>query len=511
MRRNHLFFDPSATVADIAAVGTLLGKRFLPLQEAAEGVWELFDTPDWALWQAGMDLQRSTVVADSQCQLRDCRVGLLLGTLPTNLPDFVWQLPPSPLRQRLTPVWGVRAMLAQVQFGEGGRQWALRNDAGKLLATAHYRYFYLLDGKMLGGWLQIEPCRGYHRSVEPVLQRLGKHKRWQSQQGVLSAQLLAAAGVTPAPPQMVSFRLQRRMSAAGAVQAMMAHQITIMRQQQVGMVDAIDSEFLHRYRIAVRRIRSLLKLAQPLMPPELYDPATAFFRMLGGLTTPARDSDVCLLNFVTGRGWIPAAALPHLTLLRARLESERNQAYQALRQVLLTSDYLRGLQRLERWDVSDDCTALGTQHAVLFITNAVQKQYRRLVRKGKRIHTQSPDNDLHALRKEGKRLRYTLDCFAGLFPASEVQGALRQLKQLQERLGDFQDLCVQEERLRAQQASLDISEQEVGALLLQVADGMTEQRQQLREEFSSSFHRFLKPKKGHTLAKLCAGKRGGKE
>ncbi|MDX8409056.1 MAG: CHAD domain-containing protein, partial [Mariprofundales bacterium] len=341
MRRNHLFFDPFATEVNIAAVGALLGKEFLSLKEPSEGEWTLFDTPDWALWRAGMALQCSVVAADSQCRLWDRRSGVLLGILPERLPAFVWQLPPSPLRQRLTAVWGVRAMQAHLQLGEGGQQWVLRNDVGKLLATAHYRYFSLLDGKSLGGWLQLAPCRGYDQSVESVFKRLVADKRWQSQEGGLSERLLLAAAVIP-DPQIALPRLQRRMSAAGAVQTMMAHQIAIMRQQQVGMVDTIDSEFLHRYRIEVRRIRSLLKLAEPLMPPELHQQATDFFGMLGRLTTPARDSDVGLLNFTTGKGWIPAAVLPHLTLLRARLESEQRQAYHALRQALFSSDYQRG-------------------------------------------------------------------------------------------------------------------------------------------------------------------------
>ncbi|MDX8410223.1 MAG: hypothetical protein R8J84_09340, partial [Mariprofundales bacterium] len=71
--------------------------------------------------------------------------------------------------------------------------------------------------------------------------------------------------------------------------------------------------------------------------------------------------------------------------------------------------------------------------------------------------------------------------------------------------------CVQEERLRALQKTLDISEQEAGTVLLQVADGMTKQRQQLRTGFATSFHQFLKPQKKYTLASLCAGKRGEKQ
>jgi CHAD domain-containing protein len=54
---------------------------------------------------------------------------------------------------------------------------------------------------------------------------------------------------------------------------------------------------------------------------------------------------------------------------------------------------------------------------------------------------------LHALRIECKKLRYLMEFFASLFPAKEINELIRQLKKLQNNLGDFNDLCVQQEYL----------------------------------------------------------------
>src|SRR5206468_9291938 len=65
------------------------------------------------------------------------------------------------------------------------------------------------------------------------------------------------------------------------------------------------------------------------------------------------------------------------------------------------------------------------------------------------IDDESPAVNLHALRKQGKELRYLLEIFAGLYPAEAVRPTVRRLKALQETLGRFQDRDVQATTLRS--------------------------------------------------------------
>ncbi len=79
----------------------------------------------------------------------------------------------------------------------------------------------------------------------------------------------------------------------------------------------------------------------------------------------------------------------------------------------------------------------------------IRKVYRRMVRDGDRIDDDSPDVDLHELRKRGKELRYLLELFGSLFPDDVVKPTVRALKDLQDVLGRFQDRSVQTTALRA--------------------------------------------------------------
>lgn len=51
---------------------------------------------------------------------------------------------------------------------------------------------------------------------------------------------------------------------------------------------------------------------------------------------------------------------------------------------------------------------------------------------------------MHSLRIECKKLRYLMEFFASLFPPKEMGLLIRQLKHLQNRLGDLNDLNVQQ-------------------------------------------------------------------
>ena len=61
-----------------------------------------------------------------------------------------------------------------------------------------------------------------------------------------------------------------------------------------GTVSDVDTEFLHDFRVAVRRSRSAVKLFGDVLPAALVAWVTPQLRLLGDLTTPSRDLDVLL-------------------------------------------------------------------------------------------------------------------------------------------------------------------------------------------------------------------------
>ena len=104
-----------------------------------------------------------------------------------------------------------------------------------------------------------------------------------------------------------------------------------------GIVADVDSEFLHDFRVAVRRTRSVLKLLGDVLPAGLADRLGPEFRWLGDVTTPTRDLDVYLLELDS-----LAATVTHpddLTAFGAYVREKRTAAQRALARALRSQRY----------------------------------------------------------------------------------------------------------------------------------------------------------------------------
>lgn len=179
-----------------------------------------------------------------------------------------------------------------------------------------------------------------------------------------------------------------------------------------------DSEALHDLRIAVRRIRSLLRPMRAMSEVAALNNAAA---EVGRLTTPVRDLEV-MIQEVKERGF------PVLAQLRtARLASDYSK--------ILKSPALKNLFiQLDEWPSTFRLAEVngGLKHVQPQIEKALKKQIDRL-------HAAVDDagSDRHELRILVKRTRYLTEAFPKLSPLSRK--AANSLKALQSALGSWHD------------------------------------------------------------------------
>ena len=194
---------------------------------------------------------------------------------------------------------------------------------------------------------------------------------------------------------------------------------------------------VHQARVALRRMRSVLKLCRSALDGRLPgdDPLAicdANLKLLADALGPARDLDV----FVAGLGRVLSETLPdepRLVPLHRRAAAARLSAYGAL-PPLLAGPSLRAvlwqaaalIEMLEAMPLRRDLHD--------FATRVLGKRHRRLRRAGADIET-LPPAQLHALRLDGKRLRYAAEWLAPLWEAPAPRRYLRRLARLQEALG----------------------------------------------------------------------------
>jgi CHAD domain-containing protein len=201
-------------------------------------------------------------------------------------------------------------------------------------------------------------------------------------------------------------------------------------------------EPVHQMRVALRRLRSAIKVLAPPERPKLLDEVEAALRELAQALGAARDWDV----FVGGLGRDSLAAFPGepaVARLMKAAERCRLQAYAALAARLDAPEFrLLGLSLAELASVPTPLPeALGP-----FAATALSHRLRKAVKAGRRFGERTPE-ERHALRLRCKRLRYAAEMFAPLFPGQGAKPFLHRLTQVQDRLGALNDAAVTEHLL----------------------------------------------------------------
>jgi CHAD domain-containing protein len=139
----------------------------------------------------------------------------------------------------------------------------------------------------------------------------------------------------------------------------------------------------------------------------------------------------------------------------------------------------------------------------------IWRMYKKVRKAGRAVTDDVPPEAMHELRKDCKKLRYLIEFFRGLYPSDDVKQLVKALKVLLDNLGDFQDLEVQADKLRAYARSFDPNDpatlptvMAIGAL---VAD-LLKRQQAAHGRFKDRFAAFDAPGNRRRYAELFKAK-----
>ncbi|MFV1973156.1 MAG: CHAD domain-containing protein [Thiohalobacterales bacterium] len=269
-----------------------------------------------------------------------------------------------------------------------------------------------------------------------------------------------------------------------------------MRLNEAGLRSGSDPEYLHDYRVAIRKTRSALAQFKGTCGKRAARNFKSEFAWLGQVTGPARDLDVYVQTFSDYRKHLPAPSQQAIGPFQEYLVQCRAREYtQMLAQ--LDSDRYRGL--LADWSAYLDTNNSKSQSSLAEIpvqavaSRYIRKAYKRVLRHGRSITPDSTGASLHKLRKDCKQLRYLMEFFRSLYPAADIRQLIAFLTLLQDNLGDLQDRTVQLGALDYYTLLMS-SELTVTAETLHAIDGIAailrDQRDRFRAGFADRFREF---------------------
>jgi CHAD domain-containing protein len=408
-------------------------------------------------------------------------------------------LPMGPLRDHLVPVVGVRALLPVARAVSTVRDMRVLNADEKTIAKLtvdRMAVTYPAAGDVAPR-LTVTALRGYQTQALRMIDLLAATPGIADggSQSALEA-ALAAAGRRPGGySSKIGVKLAPQMPAAVAMAAVLTALFDTLEANVNGTVRDLDTEFLHDLRIAVRRTRSALKLAGDVLPGDMASRFGAEFKWLGDLTTPTRDLDVYLLGYSGMADGLIAATADELRPFHDHLQRSRAAAQRLLVRGLRSARFAR---LVAEWREALAATAAVRSRPTIARLAAarITRAHRRVIRDGSAISAASPPESLHDLRKRCKELRYLLEFFASLYDPAEHWQAVRELKALQDCLGEFQDTQVQQEEIRAFAAQMMDERAAPAATLLgmgEIAAGLAARQRQARIEFAGRFRDFASP------------------
>lgn len=191
-----------------------------------------------------------------------------------------------------------------------------------------------------------------------------------------------------------------------------------------GMLVGLDPEFLHDYRVAVRRTRSVLTQVKGVFADGITRRYREYFGGLGALTSPARDADVFLLALADYRTLLEPSLGPALDDFADFLGERRAREYGRLRDELPGARYARMMAAWGDFLASPvprrPAAANGARPVKDLADERIWKMFRRVMKEGRSITPAAPPEALHELRKSCKKLRYLMESFASLYPEGET-------------------------------------------------------------------------------------------
>jgi CHAD domain-containing protein len=211
-----------------------------------------------------------------------------------------------------------------------------------------------------------------------------------------------------------------------------------------------DAEVLHKLRVSLRRLRSLLWAYQPLLDESFDDQQRTLFKFFADAAGKTRDWDIliALLGDIDGIDGTDAGTdaqnAPREALVAARaktLDTSRETLEHANVKTALR-DALKEANR--ELNTAHERTPL-PKFARKRLASAQKTMAKRMKRAARA--KRSDYASYHEVRKAGKKLRYLTEFFEPVLASKQLK-AIKALKKIQKRFGELNDVVASEQLLR---------------------------------------------------------------
>lgn len=488
----------------IEKLGHLVNSRLISREKVQVTYYDSFD---WRLYHNGISGEFIQAKPESAFSLKSLEDGAIIAsTALAIVPAFSKDFKLGNIRNKLETILEMRALLPVCTVKFHRYQLNILNDDEKTVLRMTIEEYEHFTNRVF-----LKSVKGYEKAVAHSIEILS------TELGLTKCEepiLLAALKRQHRQPQAYSSKLNIKLDpdsrADIATKSIFRYLLNIIKANEQGVIADIDSEFLHDFRVAVRRTRTGLSQLKVVLPENIHAHFAEFFAWLGQITGPTRDFDVYLLNFEHYKSSLPILIREDINPLFDFLLANKTKAHKELATKLRSPKYRSTMAEWEAYlnDSSPmEPAPLNASLTIKELANLkIWKNFKRVLHKGGAINNLTSAEALHDLRKACKKLRYLIEFFQSLYPEHTITVLIKKLKDLQEVLGDYQDFDVQEANLKQFSNDMLSKNTPVNTYLAMgvLIQNLDTRKAHARKQFESRFEAYIQTEKSLHLKTLFA-------
>jgi CHAD domain-containing protein len=282
--------------------------------------------------------------------------------------------------------------------------------------------------------LEVELVEGDHRSLQRIERALRAAGALDADERPKLFRALGLVREERRPPKRSAAPLQH-------LTAMLEAQYRAILVHDPGTRLGSDPEQLHQHRVAIRRMRALLRAAKPLLDPSWVKALRAELAWAGGSLGEVRDLDVLLEHLRADAAALSDDDRAAFETLTPAIAERHEAARTAMLADLGSPRYMRLLDRLE-----GELAAPPARATKVTLRRIAADQYDRLRREVVALGSDPADEALHEVRKTVKQARYAAE-LAERSRGGTASRYVSSAKRLQDVLGEHQDAAVAEQAM----------------------------------------------------------------
>ena len=250
--------------------------------------------------------------------------------------------------------------------------------------------------------------------------------------------------------------------------------LSIETNQEAILEKNYDRERLHQFRVANRKLKTLLKIFGSYFKKRWLKKRLKFISKNISKTNQNRDLDIYLESLHSFDNLIDDK---ELSCLKNHLQLLQSKANKNILKLLNSKKFQKELQKLKNLKGLKSNLDAPT---ILVVENILRDKYSKVLQTISKLNKNSSNKEFHKLRIELKEFRYLIEFFSNAIRSFDTKEVLRDLKKMQDIFGEFQDLNTQIEYLKSLQ-----SECEVDTMLNRLTHLRANQKEKILKELES--------------------------